>query len=179
MSDNYTTGYGGIKVDMNVTGLDGVLEVLQQLPPEVVSTRGGPVVRALRKAAVVIKEQAQATVVRRTGALANALMVSRGRRLAGGAKGERYIVWMGKFRRKYANTRKNRNAGLVGKRYEVDGPQFYGRFLEYGTSKMSAKPFLRPAVAARGQQAINVFERELRAGVDAVVRKLAAGARKG
>jgi len=30
---------------------------------------------------------------------------------------------------------------------------FYGRFLEYGTSKMSARPFLRPAYEAKKQAA--------------------------
>jgi hypothetical protein len=30
-------------VDLKVTGIDGVLDLLRKLPPEVVSKRGGPV----------------------------------------------------------------------------------------------------------------------------------------
>jgi HK97 gp10 family phage protein len=43
---------------------------------------------------------------------------------------------------------------------------FYGRFLEYGTSKMTAKPFLRPSYEAKRQAAANavteVIERKVR-----------------
>src|SRR5690606_1165609 len=38
-------------------GLDGVLEKLKSLPPEIVSKRGGPVKSALRKGAVVIQKE--------------------------------------------------------------------------------------------------------------------------
>lgn len=37
---------------------------------------------------------------------------------------------------------------------------FYWRFLEFGTSKMAARPFLRPA-AQKLREALTVFEREL------------------
>lgn len=36
---------------------------------------------------------------------------------------------------------------------------FYFRFLEYGTRKMSARPFLGPAVQTRSAEAIRAFER--------------------
>jgi len=43
---------------------------------------------------------------------------------------------------------------------------FYGRFLEYGTSKMAARPFLRPAYEAKKQAAA--------AAVDEVIQTKAA-----
>lgn len=40
---------------------------------------------------------------------------------------------------------------------------FYARFVEYGTKKMAAIPFLRPAVERKGHKAREVIEREMRA----------------
>lgn len=39
---------------------------------------------------------------------------------------------------------------------------FYGYFVEHGTSKMAAKPFIRPSYDARRQDAINAAREELR-----------------
>jgi len=44
------------------------------------------------------------------------------------------------------------------------GPQkkaFYGLFLEYGTSKMAARPWLRPAVDEKQQEALEAVEKVL------------------
>lgn len=41
------------------------------------------------------------------------------------------------------------------------GDAFYGRFLEMGTSKMSARPHLRPAYEAKKNQVIEVMRKEL------------------
>lgn len=40
---------------------------------------------------------------------------------------------------------------------------FYGRFVEFGTSKMAAKPFLRPAYDAARQKALKAAEDRLAA----------------
>jgi HK97 gp10 family phage protein len=56
---------------------------------------------------------------------------------------------------KYANTSANRRLRRVGKRYKVDGPGFYGKFLELGTSRMRAHPWLRPAFLATYGEAID------------------------
>lgn len=48
--------------------------------------------------------------------------------------------------------------------YAVVGPSkiaFYGEFLEYGTSKMAAKPFLRPALDARREDAFHAMQEHL------------------
>ncbi len=39
--------------------------------------------------------------------------------------------------------------------------QWYGIFPEYGTSHMAARPFLRPALDSRSDDALKVFKREL------------------
>lgn len=40
-------------------------------------------------------------------------------------------------------------------------PYFYGRFLEYGTAFMSARPFMRPAFEAGVQRVIDTIKRSL------------------
>lgn len=42
---------------------------------------------------------------------------------------------------------------------------FYGKFLEWGTSKMAARPFLGPAVTAKREDAINAIAEELKRGL--------------
>lgn len=174
-----------MKVEVKMTGLDGVLDTLRRLPPEVVSKRGGPVRRALAKGARLIRDQARANVraiveepnkdgrpSQSTGALAKAIIATRGKPPAG-MRGERYIVWLGKLIRQYANTRHNVRKQRVGKEYDVEPPQFYGRFLEYGTSRMRPHPWLRPAFEANAKRAIETIETELIKDIDRIVRKLA------
>lgn len=48
--------------------------------------------------------------------------------------------------KQYVDNRANRRAARVGLRYEGPGKVFYWRFLEFGTSKMPAQPFMRPAL---------------------------------
>ena len=56
-----------------------------------------------------------------------------------------FIVGMSGLTAKYGRTKQNRRMRRVGQRYAVDGPAYYAKFLERGTSKMAAKPFMRPA----------------------------------
>jgi len=49
---------------------------------------------------------------------------------------------------------------------------FYGAFLEFGTSNMSAQPFLRHALEANRKEAINRFRKNLATGVIRVAKKV-------
>lgn len=164
--------------DVKLTGLDGVLRMLQELPPEVVSKRGGPVRAALRRGALVILKQAKLNVPVDSGALRDALIVIRGKPPAG-TNGERYLIRVGgvsmrQYVKNKYNIRKGRATQSTSKSYEVeDLPAVYGRFLEYGTSKMAAQPWARPAFAAKAAEAISVTEQELLRAIDRISRKLA------
>lgn len=46
------------------------------------------------------------------------------------------------------------------------GIMYYAVFLEYGTSKMAAHPFMRPAFEASEQKAITEFEQTLKAELE-------------
>lgn len=163
---------------MKLTGLDGVLKTLKSLPPELVSKRGGPIRTALRRGAIVIRNEAKLRVPVDSGELRDSLTVTRGKPPLDG-KGERYLVRAGGISmRQYVknkfNIRKGRATQVSAKSYEVeDMPAVYGRFLEYGTSKMPARPWMRPAFASKASEAIRTIEREMVAGIDRIVKKLA------
>jgi HK97 gp10 family phage protein len=157
-------------VEVKLHGVEQTFATLRALPAEIASKRGGPVRAALRKAAVVVQKQELAnlqTVTSNatsagkrlsTGFLAKNVVVTRGKAPLG-SKGERFLV---RVRRKtYPDTN-----GEVSTLKTA-------QLLEYGSSQQPAEPWIRPAVEGRGREAIETFERELRAGVDRAVRKLA------
>lgn len=157
-------------VTIKLEGLDGVLNTLKSLPPELVSRRGGPVRAALRKAAVVIQKQEienlQAIIAepnkgsadQSTGLLEKNIVVSRSR-LAGGQNGERFLV----------RIRKKTYEGQGGK--PVVTPQV-ARLLEYGTERRTPRPFIRPAFDAKKNEAVNTFVTEVNKGIERIYKKL-------
>ena len=159
-----------MKVELQLTGLNGVLETLRSLPPEVVSKRGGPVKAALRKGARVIfnqsKRNLEAAVANTTndgkrystGLLLKNLVVTRGKPPFAG-KGERYLV---RVRRK-SYQRKGKAVTTLAT----------ANLLEYGSAKQPAEPWLRPAFQAKAEEAIRTTEAELLKQLDRVVKKLA------
>lgn len=159
------------RVEFKLTGLDGVLEMLQNLPAEVVSKRGGPVKLALKKGANVLRKQAAENLKRSlsntdaagqlhsTGLLSTKLITSRGKAPTSG-KGERYLV------RVKRETYPNRSG--KGKSTTVEN----AARLEYGTEKQPAEPWLRPAFAAKRGEAVAVIEADLKKRVDLIAQKM-------
>lgn len=49
---------------------------------------------------------------------------------------------------------------------------FYWKFVEFGTSRMAAQPFMRPAFEGEQQAALRAFEREFPAAVDDAIRSI-------
>lgn len=52
---------------------------------------------------------------------------------------------------------------------------FYGRFLEFGTSKMSPRPFMRPTFEAKGEKAVDAFKEYAEKRIDKEVVKARHG----
>ena len=158
-----------------VEGLAGVLDALKQLPPELVSKNGGPVRTALRKAAVLIQKQAQANVQaiidapNIDGAPSKSLGVLKANIIAqrikppAGQKGERFMVRVRKkaYPAERSGPKKGKTATGV------------GALLEQGTETRQAMPWMRPAFESKKAEAVAVFERELPAAIDRIVKKLA------
>lgn len=66
--------------------------------------------------------------------------------------------------RSYANTKANRRSGRVGLTYRTGGSKanpggdtWYWRFIEFGTRRARAKPFMRPALANNIQAVTDRF----------------------
>lgn len=51
-----------MKVEMKISGVDGVLNTLRSLPSEIVSKRGGPVKLALAKGARFLRDKEKAAL---------------------------------------------------------------------------------------------------------------------
>lgn len=155
-----------------VDGLDGVLERLRALPAAVGAKGGGPARAALAKGARVFRDQAITNAPRDSGLLQESIVARRDSRpgLVGAA--EAYYVGVRRKARRYANTKRNRGKGRVGKTYFVEGTAFYWLFLEFGTEKMRARPFLRPAFEQRKEDALSVIVAEMQAGLARAESKL-------
>lgn len=143
-----------------------------KLPPEVVSKRGGPVKQALAKGARMLRNAIKAAAPVDKGFLRANIIATRGK-VGAGFRGEKYVVRVLAENVKYKNTRLNRNARRVGTEYELS-PAYYWRFLEYGTKKMAAKPFIRPTGEANAQAVVNMVSADLVRRVDLIVKKLGA-----
>lgn len=54
---------------------------------------------------------------------------------------------------------------------EVTRSAFYGRFLEYGTSKLAARPFLRPAAESKAEAAVARMRNALAEAIEFELRR--------
>lgn len=164
-----------MRAEFKLQGLDGVLHVLQQLPPEVAAKRGGPVLAALRKGAKVIRDQARInldasiaapgkTGVTVATGFTGRHVVSQRRPWREQGRGERVVVTVRDKNHpaggRYKSGRRIRTADLA-------------RYFEYGSVTQAPLPWLVPAFKARAREAIAVIERETWAAVQRAVKKLA------
>jgi HK97 gp10 family phage protein len=171
---------------VRLEGLREAVKTLKELGP-LAGQRGGPVRAVLRKAAQIVVVQAKANVraiiaepnlggvdSKSTGLLENSVTARRMRKTPSGAKGEAYVVTVKRGgNRKYAANVKNVRSGRAGKTYEVPPPAFYGWFLEYGTERMRAHPWIRPAYDQKKAEALALFVRDLPKAIVALQKKLA------
>jgi HK97 gp10 family phage protein len=135
-----------IKIDSHVEGLAEMEAFLRTLPDDIARKM---LRSSLMGAARPIMRQAQANVQqtfgnspRYTGTLAAGIV--RGRAKTGLAA--RVDV-------KLKKPRSKAKATVNGVKKQSGDDPFYGRFLEFGTSKMPARPFLKPAGMAKQDEA--------------------------
>ena len=156
-------------VTVKISGLNELNRALLQLPIEV---QGKPLRAAVAAGARIIQKEAinQAERYRDTGTLEKNIVIMRSRRRELGRS--EYAVGVRRAKRAYANTAKNRRMRRVGKKYSVEGEAFYWRFLEFGTSKMSKKPFLVPAFESKKMASIEVIKTKLASAIAKAASKL-------
>jgi HK97 gp10 family phage protein len=163
---------------VRLEGLEGVMNTLRALPPEVVSKNGGPVRTALRRGAVIIQKQAQDNVQAiidapnadgrfvSTGTAKRAIRIKRVRPLRG-QKGEAFIVAV--KRQRYEGRRIKRK----GRREAELMANDVLFMLESGTERRAPMPWMRPAFESKKVEALRMFTAELPRAIDRIVKKLA------
>lgn len=155
--------------ELQVRGLDRVLDMLNSLPKEVVSKRGGPVKQSLGRGARLmakgVRQALRATLTdpddQTTGLLVKSVIASRGKPPAAG-NGERYLV---RFKRQTYPGREGKPTTTLKT----------AQLKEYGSSHQQAEPFIRPAFRANAEKTIRLVETDLLQRVE----KLTAAALKG
>lgn len=154
-----------MKMEMHLSGLDGVLKTLKSLPPEVVSKRGGPVKLALAKGARLLRNEVKKNLQsvissdESTGLLEKNIIASRGKPPTSG-NGERYLV---RVKRRTYTDRTGKPVTTLKT----------ANILEYGSEKQTAKPFIRPAAISKAQETIAVVTDDLKKRLDKAVKDLA------
>ena len=68
--------------------------------------------------------------------------------------------------------RAGKKSRLSGRARNVEKDSYYWRFVEFGTSKMVAQPFMRPAFEEKKNQAVDTFKAVLVEGIPIEVAKL-------
>lgn len=155
-----------MKVEVQIKGIDGVIQTLSKLPPEIVSKRGGPVKLALAKGARKLRDQARINIKqaiaqdgsRSTGMTEKAVISSRGKAPASG-NGERYLVRVKKGT--FINAEGFPTSTLM-----------TANLLEYGSQHQPATPWLRPALQTSGAQVIDIVTKDLLQRIDKIVNQL-------
>jgi len=133
-------------VTMKIEGLRELQAKLQQMAPNV--ARNG--LRAATSAgAALIRDEAKARAPVDTGEMKRDIQMKRDRESA-------------TYRAVYSvYVRAGKKSRLSGKARGVDKDSYYWRFVEFGTCKMAARPFMRPAFEAQKEAAVEAIRDKL------------------
>lgn len=132
--------------DVEIEGLKELNANLKRLADYVGDKHAESVVKnALRKGARLVRDEAKGLVPVDEGNVRDAIAVRTERKGAARDEVAAYVVV-----KKYAN-------GV---------PTYYARFLEFGTEKMSAKPFMRPAFEKVKRQLPGILAAAMRTRID-------------
>lgn len=153
--------------EVNIQGLDGLLDRLKALPKEISGKAGGPVKKSLVAGAKLIADESKMTlqaainrpnvdgiISRATGFLKSSIQVKRA------SNPPRGVAEKVSVRVKRGKT--------------ADGTSVtkYGKALEFGTVKQVATPWLRPAFESKKEAALNVIVSALRDAVAKAEKKV-------
>lgn len=152
-------------IEAKIEGLDDVVQRLRALPTKLSGKNGGPVRKALFAATKVIRNQARINAPEDTGFLKTQIVASRGRRNKQGVA-ESYRIGIKSGKRRLAFTRRNVRSGRAGIVVTREGYGFYGRMVEFGTSKMAARPWMRPAFESKKSESVDAFTSALKKEVE-------------
>lgn len=153
--------------DIAIEGLEDVLAAMAALPDSI-TKNAAPF--AMRKGANVIAKEAASRAPVRTGNLKKLIAVRKRKRKPADVAIAYSVGVLGGAASTYGDTKGNRKKQRVGKMLQEQNA-YYWRFLEFGTEKMKAKPFLRPAFDSAGEDAIDAIAEGFRTGLTRAVTK--------
>ena len=160
-------------IDFRIEGLEALQSKLQSVAYDV-QKKGGRF--ALRKAAQVLRNQARQNAASVDDSLTPESIAKnivdrwngRVNKQSGGADLGFRVGVLGGARdySKYGEFKTGKKSSA-----NPGGDTFYWRFLEFGTQKMGAKPFMRPAIDESGQAVVDKFVAEYGVALDRALRK--------
>jgi HK97 gp10 family phage protein len=167
-------------VSVHIAGMRELLAGLQQLPAELGKSAiyaalggAGRIVRDDAKArAPVLKSTARG---RKPGTVRDAIRVSRSKQNKGQRGLWEVIVRVKPLKGKAVG--KFKQATGLAAALNPDDP-FYWWFLEFGTSKMPARPFLRPAFESTKAAQLEAMRKRMQAGIERGARKIEQDVRR-
>lgn len=148
---------------IKIAGAAEALRLLRRLPVEL---QEKALQGAVRAGAKVVYDAAKALAPEDTGRLKRNIFLANGRKSDVDAA---TLIGVRSPNAKQT-ARFKRRTGLPASANPRDA--FYWRFLEFGTSKMRARPFMRPAFDQNKEAAANTIITALRAGIETAFRKL-------
>lgn len=152
---------------VRITGLADVERKLRALPKTISGRRGGPLRFGMLKAAQFMRDRAKENAVFKrgfsTGNLRNQIVAFRDSRPPSGIP-ERFFVTVRRSRQKIP--------GVRGSSFGSGRGAFYAHFVEFGTVKQAAQPFMRPAFEANKAKSLDVFVQSITRRLDLELRKL-------
>ena len=162
----------GMKVEMQIDGLRELQAALKALP---VQLQRGPTRSALMSGAKITRVKAKATAAWQddTGFLREAIVsfpVKKNEheytdQVRIGVKRRRVKRPSKKFKAAAARRQRRQKKKIV--------TPYYWRYLEFGTSRMAARPFMRPAFESTKSAAARRITERLRQGVEEAAQKVA------
>lgn len=174
----------GADFTVQIKGLSELKRALEQLPREI---RGKVLGAAVKSGADLVRDAARVLVAKKLRRVERSIVAYRDRRSTdedciynvGVTKQKKWPSgWVQTgvatrlFRRRYRYRGKIGEYGVTGRVENVMWPAFWWRFLEFGTRKMSARPFLRPALGMMQMAVISKIQERLQAGIEKAVAKL-------
>lgn len=143
----------------NLQGFKELAEKLKQLGPKV--AKNG-LRRATSAGAAIVRNDARKRAPVDTGEMKRDIMMKRTKDAKGGPTvGSNYVVYV----------RSGKKSRAAGKKRNVDRDSYYWKFVEFGTAKAPAQPFLRPAFEANKAAAVTAIGDSLNTTIQAAAQE--------
>lgn len=173
-----------MRATFKVSGLKELDAALGELAKATASAVGK---RVLMKAAQPIVDEAKRLVPENTGRLKQGIVATTKKPRGHASKAAFAAAMRAGATRAQAGAAQrafNRdNPGALAEAFVQTGRGFYAQFQEFGTQNHPPHPFMRPALEAKGEEAINIIAAEMRPEIDKAAerarRKAARKALKG